>query len=547
MISSFPAGKVRGMDPKKAVIPRRVTQGNAARTRMLRGALKLARTVAVTYGPQGRMCLIDRTAGLLTTRDGATIAREITLADPVANAGAAVLKDAALKVNEAVGDGTTTVAILAAEMIRQGHKLITGGLDSVGVVAGMRSAAEWAVALVAESARPVATQADLEHVARLACNDDGEIARLMAEACMAVGRDGTVVIEDGSGVESVLELKEGMEIDRGWVSDVFAPEGATERVMEGPLVAVINADLFDMSDIKEVLEVGSQWRDKGREILIFCLAAGGEALATAGLNYRRQVVGSCIVSAPGFAHHRPEYLRDLAALTGATVADPAGGMSHRRFLPAWFGALRKATIRARTSTVFAYDEASETLQARIAELRAAAERVTSDYDRDRIRERLARLSGGMAVLKIGGVTEAALKERRARVETALGAVRAALRDGVVPGGGTAYARIGFDLGSGPNRDTGAAYGAGWLAVAAALIKPLQVLAVNAGRCGPAVAEALRTHDGGPNDGWDFVAGRIRDLNADPPIMDPAAVATTCIRTATSVATTLLTADVAITA
>lgn len=521
---------------------RNVTTGMDTRSRMLQGALQMAKAVGVTYGPYGRTCMLDRAQGLLATKDGVTVAREIVLDDPIANQGALILRDACLKVNDDVGDGTTSVAILAAEMIREGHRMVTAGMDPNSMIRGMNAARDQALQLVEDLAVPVSQQSELTHVAMIASNGDDDIARCMAEACMAAGRDGTVIIEDGQGIDTSLEFKEGMEIDRGPLSSVFLG-ASNERTMDGPLVAIVNAELRTVDDVRDVLETSSQWAP--RELLLIALSVSGDALATLTLNHSKGIVKCCAVQCPGFGFHRSDYLQDIAALTGATFIDPAAGMDHRVWNGEWFGALRKAAIRHKATVMEAYPEASETIQARIRELRAAEAHSVSDYDRDRFKERAAKLGGCMAVLRIGGLTEAAMKERRARVEDALGAVRAALRDGVVPGSGIAYLYAGNSLGSASSTDE--SWNAGWKIMVRALRYPATMLLDNAGFEGRAIVELIPGHsDGNPWIGWDVHQKRMRDLAAEPLIIDPTAVVTSVIRAATSVATTLLTVETSIT-
>jgi chaperonin GroEL len=519
---------------------RQIATGTPARKRILEGALRLAQTTTITYGPHGRTCILDRNPELLTTRDGVTVARAIDLLDPVQNLGAQFLKEACIKVNNEVGDGTTTVAILTAEMLKRGHKIITAGIDPNQIVRGMNAARDQAISVIEDLAVSIETQKDIERVAMLASNGDTEVAQNMAEACMAVGKDGTVTIEDGQGIEVSLEFKEGMDLDRGPASMSFL-KGDVERTLEGPLVAVINFTLQTLEDIQDLLEVASQWPQ--RELLVIAQDVKGVALATMIENDKQGIVRSVAVLAPGFTSRKADYLQDIAALSGATFVDPVAGYDIRTWDANWFGAFRKVLIKHNTVVLTSYDEARETLAQRILELKAQERHCVSDYDRDRLQERLGKLSGGMAVLRIGAATEAEMKERRARVEDALAAVKASLKDGVVPGAGLTYLRAAKGLGNCTGCDEG--FTAGWNLVRDALSKPAEILATNGGHSGAAVLDLLQSSS---EDwwGWDTLQGRCRDLIEDPPIIDPTAVALSVLRAAVSVASTLLTVEVSIT-
>lgn len=525
--------------------PRDIYTGNDARTRLLQGADKMARAVAVTYGPGGRTCIMERMAGMLTTKDGVTVAREVFLADHLENQGCQILKEACINVNNEVGDGTTTVAVLANAMLHAGHKLIATGVDPGGLVRGMYEARDRVMEFIQNLATSITEQSDLERVAMLASNGDEEVARYLAEACMAVGKDGTVTIEDGVGMEVVLEFKEGMEIDQGPCSLSFLG-GQPERVIESPLIAVIHGRLRSLADVQDLLEVASQWPQN--ELVVFCLTAETEALSVMVVNDTKGVMKSVAIGAPGVQFRKQEYLQDIAALAGAVYIDPLAGYDHKSWDPEWFGSLQKIIIQTKATILMPHGEADQSISDRIVTLRAEESRCTSDYDRDRLRERLAKLSGGMAILKIGGVTEIALKERRARVEDALGAVKAALRDGVVPGGGIAYLRAAANLVIPLQYD---AVGSGWKVIKQALMKPLEVLADNAGEEGKVIIHTLLDkwlqNPSADIDwsGWDAITNQYRDLYADPMVMDPTAVALATIKAAVSVAATLLTVETAI--
>ena len=529
-------------------MPKQFHYGDDARNRLFRGARLLAKTVSTTYGPHGRTCILDRMAGLLSTKDGVTVAREINVSDPVENIGCQALKEACVKVNDEAGDGTTTTAAIAAALLTEGQKSVAAGMNPILVSRGIQAAVKAASERLLEMALPIETQEELERVAIIASNGDTEISSLMAEACMGIGRDGTIIIEDGRGVESTLIFKEGMEIHKGMASSGFLLSSESEWVIEKCLVAVVNAPLKTMEDVQDILEVGSQWPDN--PTLLFVPSISGEALATMVLNNSSEEVNfrCCAICAPGIGAWQQEHLKDIAALAGADYVDPIAGYSHTNFNHEWFGSLRKVSIGLTDATLEAYPEAQEVIQKRLKELKGEERHCTSEYDRDRLRERRAKLSSGLAVMEVGGVTEAALKERRARVEDALGAVRAALEGGVVPGGGAAYLAASLLLGR-PSEDQGEEFLAGWHSFRLALREPLRLLAHNAGKMGALIVRAVEEMQLKKSDawwGWDALQDGVRNLGDDPPIMDPTLVALSVVQAAGSSASTILTTEVSIT-
>jgi chaperonin GroEL len=524
--------------------PKLIVSGSEARRRLRDGARMFARAVCVTYGPRGNHVMLDRAAGLIATKDGVTVAREIDLADPVMNMACQTLKVACIKVNDEAGDGTTTAACITAAIIEEGVKLIEGGHNPIFLARGMQAAANAAVNAVLDIARPVDNPAQLERVAFIASNGNAEVAGNLAEAVMAVGKNGTITIEDGQGVETVLEYKDGMEVGRGACSVNFIREG-TERILVNPLIAVIPATLATVEDVQDLMEVASQWPDN--PLLVFCEALQGQALTMMCVNDAQGVMQCVAVPAPGFITRKKDYLGDIAALSGADLVDAGLGFDHKSWNPEWFGTVLKATITMKTTTLLAIDEASDSITERIEIIKREASSATSDYDIDRLNERVAALSSGLCVMKIGAHTEAELKAKRAAVEDALSAVRAALEEGVVPGGGTTYlAASEALLAALPDNDE-PAFVSGWKVVAHALRAPLRTLSSNAGKNGDYLVDQVR--DARPDltcwVGWDGMADEVRDLYEDPMILDPQKVAISVIDASVSVASTLLTSEVAI--
>ena len=520
--------------------PRIIRHGLDARTALLKGAEKLTRAVAVTYGPGGRTAIIDRFAGMLATKDGVTVAREIDLENRAENMGALIVREACIKVNDEAGDGTTSAAILAGALLGEGHKLIIAGYEPRDILAGMRQAADEAIAFVREISVPVENQHHLEQVALIACNGDEDVASNMAEACMAVGKDGTVLVEDSNSVETLLEFKEGMELDTGAASPHFLVEG-TDRVIDNPLVAVISKPLSSVEDVREVMECASQWPD--HPLLILAPRIDGGALTTMVMNHTKNVMQCCAVKAPGVPHVQRDYLEDIAILAAADFVDPDAGYNIQKWEAEWFGSFRKATISSKTVTLEALPAVADDAKARVEHLRGKLASITSGYDEDRLRERMAKLSGGMAILKIGGITEAALKERRARVEDALGAVRASLKEGLVPGGGVAYLRASQALEE-LDLEIPEGHQHGFTVMKAALTRPLLLLASNAGIEGaPLAARILKQQNLWM--GWDVRTGELRDLSEDPYVVDPTTVVCSVIDAAASVAATLLSVETSV--
>ena len=526
--------------------PRLILYGAENRRRLLAGAQMFAKTVCTTYGPQGNNVVLDRPTGLLVTKDGVTVAREIELPDPVANMACQSLKEACIRVNDLAGDGTTTAACVSAAILRAAMKLVEGGHNPVHMARGIQRAAAFAVDnIYMELTRPIETQGQLEKVAMIASNGDAEVAANLAEAVMAVGKNGTVSIEDGNSVETVLVFKEGMEIDRGVASMHFLR--GTERNLDGPLVAVIAANLTTTEDVLDLCEEATTFG--GRPLVLFCENISGEALKTMVMNDTStdHDFEFIAVFAPGNFDRKKEYLGDIAALAGADLVDPAQGMNWKKWDKNFFGGLRSVRAEAKKTTLVAYDEASEVIQARINEIQAQYRHTTSQFDTDRLNERLAVLEGGLCIMQIGAHTEIELKEKRARVEDALGAVQSALEEGIVPGGGAAYLAAYQGIKGQCPEDADMAFRAGWQVMEQALLAPQATLAQNAGRNGEYIVEKMLDAREGPSSwiGWDAVKGEQRDFGEDTTVIEPTRVVVSVIESAASSAATLMTSEASI--
>lgn len=524
--------------------PKQVILGTPARQSLLAGALKMADTVAVTYGPHGRTVMLDRMAGLLTTKDGVTVAREVGLEDPVQEAGCKILRQACIKVNDDAGDGTTTTAVLAAAIMRQGHKMILAGHDPNQIVQGIRKVADKAANVLWDSALPVKDENLLRQVALVSCNGDEEVADALTEACMAVGKDGTVVIEPSERRDITLTFKEGIEYPSGPASPSFLGTG-TERTLDAPLVAVIIGVLSSAQDVIPLLEEASQFRP--HEVILIADGVEAEALATISMNDRQGVVKCVPFTGAGLGLHRRGAMEDIATLAGATLVDKSLGMDHRQFSSDWFGGFKSASVNLSKAVFTAHDEAHDGVQARIAKLKDEMATSPHEYDRDKLRERIAKLQGGMCIVKVGGTTEPEIKERKARIEDALGAVQSALRHGVVTGGGSAYLWASTYDSLCDNLEGDQKVGGQILL--RALQSPLHRIASNAYKRADSVVEKVyqaMLDDVSPGVCWDARQDVYRDAYQDPMVIDPAFVTVTALQAAVSVATTLLTAEASIT-
>ena len=531
-------------NPRK---PKDITTGLEARTKLLEGAWIFAKTVTRTMGPKSGTVMLDRVSGILSTKDGVTVAREIHLADPLQNLGCAILREACIKVNNEAGDGTTTAACLAAGIVREAHKIIVGGSDPMQIVKGIREAAAFATETLWDIATPVEDREVLKCIALNASNHDEEVAETLTEACLAVGKNGTVVIEEGQSVGLEIEMKEGMEIDRGSASPYFLNNGA-ERLIEGSLVAVIPKVLVSIKDIQSVMEESSQWPDN--DLVVIAKGIEGEALQTMVVNHKNGNIRCLGIKAPGFGHHVDGMMEDIAALAGCDVVDENKGFNHQKFEPEWFGSFRQVQVQGESAVFMAFDEAKDSVQIRIDHLKNELEGCPHEYDQDKLQERIAKLQGGFCSIKAGGATEPEIRERRARIEDALGAVQAALRDGTLPGGGAALLAAKEDLEARGFQE--GSFGHGQRILANALTYPMRVIAQNAGESGDIIIHPVteaRSNEEDPDVaawiGWDANTGEIRDLGKGSMVIDPALVTTKALEAAVSVAGSLLSVETAI--
>lgn len=531
-------------------MPVKVYSGQFARQRILEGALELARAVGVTYGPKGRNVALDRPIGRLVTKDGVTVAYEVQPEDPLRRIGARTLLQACTGVRDEAGDGTTSTAILAAGLLRRGHKAIAAGVDPMEFARGAQKALAEVTGHLHGYAVDAGDEDTLRQVALIASNGDTEIAEALASVCMMVGKTGQVSIEDGRHVGIEVEQRPGFEWDCGAESDALGPSDGTERRLDVCLVALVPHFLETFEDVASILEEGSQWP---HPIVIIARRVAGVALSTMVRNQREnEAIECCGIRASRSPHDLRDNLDDLAALTGAKVADPAAGRDHKKWDPEWFGTAQGIVVRQKSTSLVSFenDEADDRIMARVRELTHRRDRTPSDYERDQLEARIAKLTGGFAVMKVGGVTEIARKERRGRIEDALGAVQGALREGVLPGAGISYLRLQeiLQMDTPPELTRGEAMG--WDALADALEDPLRQLAHNAGAKPDIVIDRVyRESNTDASDlvwwGWDVQTGAVRSLLQDPLVADPLTQVRAVLRSAVSVATTLLTVETAL--
>jgi chaperonin GroEL len=519
-----------------------IVTGTELRSRLLSGAEQLAKVVTVTLGPGGRTVLLDRFAGLLATKDGVTIAREVQLADSLEAVGARITAEACLRVNREVGDGTTSTACMALVLLREGHRLVVAGLEPNEVLEGMRLGSELALQWIGKLCSPVHRHASLTQIALIASNGDEEVAEVLSKAAMAVGQEGVILVDEGVRVGVHLSLREGMEIET-CLPYRSGLEDATET-LEGPLVAILNRHLRTVSDIQDVVETATQYPPFA--LLIMALSVSGDALTTLAAN-KKHLKGQlelAVLETPGLSKWKSDELRDVAAAAGATFVDPVAGHDHTKWNPDWYGSFRQVKIGLEKTSLVTYPDHQEHRDRRVHELSLESDACGSDYDIDQYDKRIARLSGALATVEVTSATQAALRERRGRIEDALAALRAALDGGVVPGGGVAYLEGVLICEETANHTESVGVSAGLRAVAKALIAPFLALAHNAGQDAPALLYRVQQErDLCAWAGWD--TSTIRDLSQAPLIADPFPVVQEVIRSAVSVASTLLSVEVGI--
>ncbi len=510
-----------------------------ARRAILRGVETLAKAVKVTLGPSGRNVVLEKKWGSPTvTKDGVTVAKEIELKDPFENLGAQLVKEVASKTSDVAGDGTTTATVLAEAIYREGLKQVTAGANPMEVKRGIDKAVDAVVEELRKLSREVKERKEIAQVAAISANNDMEIGEKIAEAMDKVGKDGVITVEEAKGIETYVEIVEGMQFDRGYVSPYFVTNAdKMEAVLEEPFILIHDKKISSIRDILPVLEKVAQ---QGKPILVIAEDIEGEALATLVVNKIRGTLQACAVKAPGYGERRKAMLQDIAILTGGRVISEEAGMKLESAQLSDLGRAKRVVVTKDNTTIIEGYGKKEEIQARIQQIKAQIEETKSDYDREKLQERLAKLAGGVAVIYVGAPTETAMKEKKARIEDALHATKAAVEEGIVPGGGVAYIRALSALDK-LNLEGDQKIGAD--IVRKALTEPLKQIAENAGFEGALIVEEVKKLDA--NKGFNALTGEFVDM-FEAGIIDPTKVERIALQNAASIASLLLTTEALVT-
>ena len=516
-----------------------LTFDESARRRLEAGVNKLADTVKVTLGPRGRNVVLDKKFGAPTiTNDGVTIARDIELEDPFENMGAQLVKEVATKTNDVAGDGTTTATVLAQALVREGLRNVAAGASPLSLKKGIDKAVEAAVESIRSQAKDIEGRKEIAQVAAISAGDPS-IGEVLADAIDRVGKDGTVTVEESNTFGLELEFTEGMQFDKGYLSPYFVTDAERqETVLEDPYILIVNSKISSVHDFVPVLERVMQG---GKPLLVIAEDVEGEALATLVVNKIRGLFQSVAVKAPGFGERRKAMLGDLAVLTGATVISEEVGLKLENATLDLLGTARRVVVTKDDTTVVDGAGAEADVKGRVAQIRREIEDTDSDWDREKLQERLAKLAGGVAVVKVGAATEIELKEKKHRIEDALSATRAAIEEGIVAGGGTALLRARSSVATLVEKLDGDEATGGKI-VHRALEEPLKWIAINAGLEGPVQVQHVEAKKG--NVGLNANTGELEDL-VKAGVIDPAKVTRSALQNAASIAGLLLTTEVII--
>ncbi len=506
-----------------------------AREAIRRGVSKLARAVKVTLGPKGRNVILQKSFGSPTvTKDGVSVAKEIELEDVYENMGAQMVREVASKTSDVAGDGTTTATVMAEAIFNEGLKAVTAGVNPIQMKQGIEKAVEDICGKLTSMSIKIKNKSEMANVASIAANNDAEIGELLSEAMEKVGKDGVITVDEGKSLVTEVELVEGMQFDRGYLSPYFVNEpGSMECVFDDAYILVFEKKISNIKDLVPLLEKVVQ---QGKPLVIVAEDVDGEALATLVINRLRGSFNCCAVKAPGYGDRRKAMMEDIAILTGGTAVFEALGMKLENLGLADLGRAKKVIISKDATTVIQGGGKSSDVKARIDQIRREIDNCSSDYDREKLEERLAKLSGGVAKLNVGAATESEMKEKKARVEDALHATRAAVEDGILPGGGVALLRASASVKPGDLTDDELT---GYNIVTRACRAPLNMIAQNAGQDGGIVCE--RVVEGKTNFGYNALTDEYVDM-VSAGVIDPAKVTKTALTNAASVATLLLTSD-----
>jgi chaperonin GroEL len=520
---------------------KQILLGEEARRKILEGMEIMASSLKPTLGPKGRCAVLEKKFGSPTViNDGVTIAKEIELEDPYLNLGAQLLREVASKTNDVAGDGTTTASLLAVTIAKEGFKNVAAGANPVHLRRGIEKAVKAVVAKLKMMSKPVKDKHEIQQVATIAAANDTEIGKIIAEAMDKVGKEGVITVEEAKGTETELKVVEGMQFDRGYLSPYFITDPERmECVLEDAYILIHDKKISSVKDILPLLEKIAQ---SGRPLLIIAEEVEGEALATLVVNKLRGTLQCCAVKAPGFGERRKAMLEDIAILTGGQAIMEELGLKLENVDLSMLGRAKRVIVDKENTTIVEGAGSASKIQGRINQIKSEIEKTTSDYDREKLQERLAKLAGGVAVINVGAPTETDMKERKARVEDALSATRAAVEEGVVPGGGVALIRCMDEIDKlkldDPDEKTGA------MIVKKALEAPLRQIAENSGFDGAVVVQKVRESDN-PNFGFNAEKDTFEDL-VEAGIIDPTKVVRSALENASSMAALLLTTESLIT-
>jgi chaperonin GroEL len=507
-----------------------------ARAKLKRGVDRLAEAVRVTLGPKGRNVIIDKKFGSPTvTKDGVTVAKEIELADPIENMGAQMVKEVATKTSDLAGDGTTTATVLAQSIFREGVKNVTAGANPMELKRGIEKAVEVVVQELEKLSAPSAGKKEIAQVGAISANNDKEIGDLIAEAMEKVGKDGVITVEEAKSLETTLETVDGMQFDRGYLSPYFVTDPEKmEAVLEDGYLLIHDKKISTMKELLPILEKSAE---SGKPLLIIAEDVEGEALATLVVNKLRGTLKVCAVKAPGFGDRRKEMLRDIAVITGGQVISEEVGFKLENVTLNDLGRAKRIVVDKDNTTIVDGKGKPDAIRGRINEIKVAIEKSTSDYDKEKLQERLAKLAGGVAIINVGAATETEMKEKKARVEDALHATRAAVEEGIVPGGGVAFLRAqpALDRIKGTDDEK-----VGVAIVRRALEEPIRIIAQNAGAEGSIVVAKVRASKE-KNFGYNAQTDVYEDL-VKAGVIDPTKVSRTALQNAASIAGLLLTTE-----
>jgi chaperonin GroEL len=507
-----------------------------ARQAILRGVQKLTKAVVATLGPKGRNVVIDKKFGSPTiTKDGVTVAKEIELEDPYENMGAQMVREVASKTSDTAGDGTTTATVLAESIYREGLKFVTSGANPIGIQRGINKAVEAAVGQLDKITKKVKDKDEIRQVAAVSANWDFEIADKIAEAMDKVGKDGTITVEEAKSIETTLEVVEGMQFDKGYLSPYFVTNAETmEAKLEEAYILIFEKKISNLKDMLPLLEKAAR---SGKPLLVIAEEVEGEALATLVVNKLRGTLNVCAVKAPGFGDRRKAMMEDIAVLTGGKFISEDLGIKLESIELTDLGRAKSIVVDKENTTIVEGGGKSSDIQGRVNQIRRQIEETTSDYDREKLQERLAKLAGGVAVINVGAATETEMKEKKARVEDALHATRAAVEEGIVAGGGVALLRCATAIEAVKTSNEDEAIGVG--IVKRAIESPLRALAINAGVEGSVIVEQVKKSKS--NEGYNVATGEYEDL-VKAGIVDPKKVTRTALQNAASIAGLLLTTE-----